>query len=477
MNTVSHNKNALIPDTADTDTTVTTMNANNIASHRNDENKQNSIFYQASQKEQIISNGLSRENSNVINLERAALTDVTSKINNRYSIGSQTLNMNNNNTYNVNNLYYEYQQNITNTSSKVPYPQDSEAEGEGQERDEEEENIDEEVNNVTLETPEIHENQEGGQDHQHYDEYEDQLRPMMPVVTKSDVTELTDIFNKFYTPKPDPMDEDTYDATMVVEYAPEIFNYLHKQELKLSPDPLYMDYQPELKWKYRATLFNWLVKAHEKFNLLQETLYLTVNIIDRFLSHTEIAVSKFHLVGATCLFIASKYEEINCPTLKEIMRILDNEYTAEQVMRAERYILCALEFELGWPGPMPFLRRISKADDYNYDIRTLAKYLLETTIMDQRFVGSPPSWLAAGAYYLSIVILENKYWTESHVYYSGYTEKQITPVASIIAQNCRDPNSTHEAIYKKYSERRHRRCSQLVSRWIAAIEMQQEQQY
>jgi G2/mitotic-specific cyclin 3/4 len=54
-----------------------------------------------------------------------------------------------------------------------------------------------------------------------------------------------------------------------------------------------------------------------------------------------------------------------------------------------------LQFELGWPGPMSFLRRISKADDYDINTRTLAKYLLEVTIIEEHFVASPPSFVAA----------------------------------------------------------------------------------
>ena len=64
-----------------------------------------------------------------------------------------------------------------------------------------------------------------------------------------------------------------------------------------------------------------------------------------------------------------------------------------------------LNFEFGWPGPMSFLRRVSKADDYEYDTRTVAKYLLETSIMEPELVAAPPSWLAAGAYYLSKIII------------------------------------------------------------------------
>jgi hypothetical protein len=111
------------------------------------------------------------------------------------------------------------------------------------------------------------------------------------------------------------------------------------------------------------------------------------------------------LVGATAIFIAAKYEEINCPSVKEIEYMVDRGYTVDEILKAERFILSMLQFELGWPGPMSFLRRISKADDYDLDTRTLAKYFLEVTIMDERFVGSPPSYTAAGAHCLARFML------------------------------------------------------------------------
>lgn len=90
--------------------------------------------------------------------------------------------------------------------------------------------------------------------------------------------------------------------------------------------------------------------------------------------------------------------------------MVDGGYSVEEILKAERFMLSMLGFELGWPGPMSFLRRVSKADDYDLDTRTLAKYFLELTIMDERFVASPPSFLAAGAHCLSRLILNKGDW-------------------------------------------------------------------
>ena len=183
------------------------------------------------------------------------------------------------------------------------------------------------------------------------------------------------------------------------------------------PNAHYMDNQTEIQWSMRAVLMDWLVQVHNRFGLLPETLFLTVNYIDRFLSQKIVSIGKLQLVGATAILVASKYEEINCPSLGEIVYMVDNGYTAEEVLKAERFMLSMLSFELGWPGPMSFLRRVSKADDYDLETRTLAKYFLELTIMDERFVASPPSFLAAGAHCLSRLILKKGDWVRSFYYY------------------------------------------------------------
>lgn len=176
------------------------------------------------------------------------------------------------------------------------------------------------------------------------------------------------------------------------------------------PDPHYMDNQSEIQWSMRSVLMDWLIQVHGRFGLLPETLFLTVNYIDRFLSYKTVSIGKLQLVGATALLIASKYEEINCPSLEEIVFMVDGTYAVDEILKAERFMLSMLNFELGWPGPMSFLRRISKADDYDLETRTLAKYFLEVTVMDERFVASPPSYLAAGAHCLSRLILKKGDW-------------------------------------------------------------------
>ncbi|OAL33737.1 hypothetical protein AYO20_06913 [Fonsecaea nubica] len=258
------------------------------------------------------------------------------------------------------------------------------------------------------------------------------------------------------------VEDESYDTSMVAEYGEEIFDYMRQLEVKMLPNAHYMDNQHEIQWSMRSVLMDWLVQVHLRFNLLPETLFLTVNYIDRFLSCKVVSLGKLQLVGATAIFIAAKYEEINCPSVQEIVYMVDGGYSVDEILKAERFMLTMLQFELGFPGPMSFLRRISKADDYDLETRTLAKYFLEVTMMDERFIGSPPSFTAAASHCLARVMLRKGTWTAHHVYYSGYTYTQLKPLINLLLECCEDPRKHHNAVFNKYCDKRYKRASAFV---------------
>ena len=209
------------------------------------------------------------------------------------------------------------------------------------------------------------------------------------------------------------LEDEAMDPTMVAEYAEEIYAHLRYLEVKMLPNPFYMEEQNELQWSMRSVLMDWLVQVHSRCNLLPETLFITANFVDRFLSGKIVSLGKLQLVGATALFLAAKKEEINCPTLSEIVYMVDNTYTGDEIIKAERYMLNILKWELEFPGPMSFLRRISKADDYDLETRTLAKYFLEVALMEERFIGTPCSFRAAASHCLARLMLKKGLWVSS----------------------------------------------------------------
>lgn len=205
-------------------------------------------------------------------------------------------------------------------------------------------------------------------------------------------------------------DEDADDPLMVSEYVNEIFDYLRELEPATQPNPDYMDHQDDLQWKMRGILVDWLIEVHTRFRLLPETLFLAVNIVDRFLSSKVVMLDKLQLVGVTAMFIAAKYEEVFSPHVQYFRHVADDGFTEEEILRAERFVLSTLDYNLSYPNPMNFLRRISKADQYDFQTRTVAKYLMEISLLDHRFMEFMPSHVAAAAMYLSRMMLERGPW-------------------------------------------------------------------
>lgn len=207
-------------------------------------------------------------------------------------------------------------------------------------------------------------------------------------------------------PKFDLDEDDADDPLMVSEYVGEIFEYLKDLELATMANENYMDNQPDLEWKMRGILVDWLLEVHTRFRLLPETMFLCVNIIDRFLSTKVVQLDRLQLVGITAMFIASKYEEVLSPHVQNFRHVADDGFTEDEILSAERFILSALDYDLSYPNPMNFLRRISKADNYDIQTRTLGKYLLEIGCLDHRFIAYPSSQVAAAAMYLARLVME-----------------------------------------------------------------------
>ncbi|KAJ5280988.1 hypothetical protein N7478_006360 [Penicillium angulare] len=259
-------------------------------------------------------------------------------------------------------------------------------------------------------------------------------------------------------------DEDLDDPLMAAEYVVEIFEYLQELEMVTLPNPQYIEHQPDLEWKMRGILVDWLIEVHTRFRLLPETLFLAVNIIDRFLSAEQVALDRLQLVGVTAMFIASKYEEVLSPHVANFSHVADETFSDKEILDAERHVLQILGYNMSFPNPMNFLRRISKADNYDIETRTLGKYLMEISLLDHRLMSFPQSQTAAAAMYLARLILNRGPWDATLAHYAGYTEEEIDPVFRLMIDYLHRPVS-HEAFFKKYASKKFMKASLMTRQW------------
>lgn len=217
-------------------------------------------------------------------------------------------------------------------------------------------------------------------------------------------------------------------------------------------DYRYMEKQVEIQERMRTILIDWLVEVHMKFTLLPETLYLAVNLIDRFLEKVSVRKNQLQLVGMTCLFIASKYEEIYPPECNDFVYISANAYTREEIFEMEQKILNTLNFSLTAPTSLYFLRRFSKAARSDYKAHTLCKYILELCLLDMKMLKYKPSMIAASSVLLARIMIGNEQiWTPTLKHYTRYDQTDlyecVREQANLVILN----QNSNQAAYRKYS--------------------------
>lgn len=260
---------------------------------------------------------------------------------------------------------------------------------------------------------------------------------------------------------------DHQNTQMCSEYVTEIYEYISELQKQFKVDAEYMKNQTDITERMRAILIDWLVEVHLKFKLLQETMYLTVSIIDRFLERTPVARGKLQLVGVTAMLIASKYEEIYAPEVRDFVYITDSAYTRNQILQMEGTILSTLKFNFSNPLPLHFLRRNSKAAKADAAIHTLAKYLMELTLPNYSMVGYLPSEIASSALYLSLDILEAGEWNATIIHYSGYSKDMLTNcLESMKKMLMLSTGAKLQAVRKKYASSRLNFVSRIADQWV-----------
>merc|ERR550539_2147137 len=264
--------------------------------------------------------------------------------------------------------------------------------------------------------------------------------------------------------------ECTEDPQMCAENAQKIITYIRNLETKQDIKPKFLA-GSIISGKMRAVLINWLAEVHLQFKLMQETLYLTVGIVDRYLAIEGhlIKKPKIQLVGVCAMLIACKYEEMYIPQVEDFVYISDEAYKAQEILSMERHILEALKYELGRPIAITFLRRNSKAGSVDDIHHWLSKYILEACLVEYDLAHELPSKMAAGALLLLLKLQSpqrqmNTLWTANLAYYSGYKAEHLLEIIKKMATVMKEIHtSKFNAAYVKYNSSSHQKVASLIT--------------
>jgi hypothetical protein len=126
------------------------------------------------------------------------------------------------------------------------------------------------------------------------------------------------------------------------------------------------------------------------------------------------------------MLIASKYEEIYAPEVRDFVYITDKTYTKEDIIKMEYKILKALNFETLSVYPYTFLQRFHFVTQTDMKSFYLAQFILEYSLLEYKMLEYLPSIRAASSLFVARKLLRiEPSWSKELVSVSSYAERDL----------------------------------------------------
>ena len=218
--------------------------------------------------------------------------------------------------------------------------------------------------------------------------------------------------------------------------------YSYNEDTELTPD-------------IRTVSINWLIMIIYKiFKFKENTLFLTVQIIDRFLSKKMLSVEKTELLILCSLILSSKHEEIDYVNMVESLQLSSNKFTKEEIINMQYEILNELNFELIIPTMNDFYNIYCTMLNLNEIDINKGIYLLNIILVDYSIIKYPNFIISLAAVKLiykksiNIIIKRLRYY---------FIKNKQDKFLNIINDETFLDKVCHKIkkIYKKYIENKH----------------------
>lgn len=160
-------------------------------------------------------------------------------------------------------------------------------------------------------------------------------------------------------------------------------------------------FQTELRPFMRKMVAQWMFEVCEEQQCEEEVFPLAMNYLDRILAIVRLKRSQFQLLGATCMFLASKLKDTAPLTAEKLIIYTDNSITLEQLLQFEQLILSKLKWDLSAITPHDFIEQIlhrliiSRLEASQ--LRKHAQTFIALCATDYTFAMQPPSIIAASS--------------------------------------------------------------------------------
>ena len=180
-------------------------------------------------------------------------------------------------------------------------------------------------------------------------------------------------------------------------------------QIKLFPYPNYIKLiQTDINEAMREILINWLMEVHFNLCSQEETLYLAINILDRYLGVKNVTTYDLQTVGIASLMIAIKYQETKFVEIAELIYLTDNSTTLEHLLNTEVQILKALEYNFTVPSVLNYLDCYNNILQLNLEELKCVEYLIQMCCCDYKMIKYMPSLICSGCLYIVVSKIHNK---------------------------------------------------------------------
>ncbi|XP_049429062.1 G1/S-specific cyclin-D2a isoform X1 [Epinephelus fuscoguttatus] len=159
--------------------------------------------------------------------------------------------------------------------------------------------------------------------------------------------------------------------------------------------------QKDIQPFMRRMVATWMLEVCEEQKCEEEVFPLAMNYLDRFLAVVPTKKCNLQLLGAVCMFLASKLKETRPLTAEKLCIYTDNSIRPQELLEWELVVLGKLKWNLAAVTPNDFIehivRRLPLPEDKLALIRKHVQTFIALCATDFRFAMYPPSMIATGS--------------------------------------------------------------------------------
>ena len=212
------------------------------------------------------------------------------------------------------------------------------------------------------------------------------------------------------------------------EYLNEIWiSLIEKEKENIYSYTGIIETQKDINSKMRAILVDYLISGQDCFYQKPETLFLAVNLIDRYISHKKILRSKFQLLGISALFISCKYEELFPRNINDFVSFTGNCSKKEEIFQMEKSIMNLVKFNLDLSLSIDFYDILSTIYKFTKKEYYFGLFFLEAFLLEMTCTSFKQSIIALGGCYIVLSMRKNNFEGTNNFleYYSGLNKINI----------------------------------------------------